>query len=42
MRSGTAQEAVLRIDTSDLPAGAYFLRGTDGNATWSTAINKRH
>ena len=42
MRSGTAQETVLRIDISDLPAGAYFLRGTDGNATWSTAINKRH
>ena len=31
-----AQEKVLRIDTSDLPAGAYFVRGTDGNARWSS------
>ncbi len=41
IRSGHAQEKVLRIDTSDLPSGAYFVRGTDGNARWSSVVSKR-
>ena len=41
IRSGSAQGKELTIDASELPTGAYFMRGTDGNRHWSTIISKR-
>ena len=41
IRSGFSNQSLLRLSTTDLPAGIYYLRGANDQNSWSTMVTKR-